>query len=146
METAKYEPLPQGDYLIDSDKFDWSSIKEQYPDEWKDDQVTFHNPIIFVPRLGEKRWSKVAKEIGARLTASTKGKAHMMLPLLGTSRYSVEGGPLCNPDGDLVFFKALKKALPDTVTVEEFPFGAEADDFVDVCVDRLIELIEAEES
>lgn len=39
METAKYEPLPQGDYLIDSDKFDWSSIKKQYPDEWKKEKL-----------------------------------------------------------------------------------------------------------
>lgn len=39
METAKYESLPQGDYLIDSDKFDWRSIMEQYPDEWKNEEL-----------------------------------------------------------------------------------------------------------
>ena len=39
METAKYESLPQGDYLIDSDKFDWGSIKEQYHDEWKNEKL-----------------------------------------------------------------------------------------------------------
>ena len=113
------------------------------PEEWKGNQIVFHNPIILVPRLDRKRWCKVAEEIGARLTASTKGKAHMMLPLLGTSRYSVEGGPLHDPDGDAAFFKTLKKALPDSVVVEEFEFGAEDDEFVDACVDRLLGLIES---
>ena len=39
METAKYESLPHGGYLIDSDKFDWSSIKNQFADEWKDEKL-----------------------------------------------------------------------------------------------------------
>ena len=114
----------------------------QVPDEWKDNLVVFHNPIILAPRLDEGRWCQVAREIAARLTASTTGKAHMMLPLRGTSRYGIEGGPLHDPAGDAAFFAALRDALPDSVTVEEFEAHAEEDSFVDACVDRLIALIE----
>ena len=39
MEISKYESLPIGDYLVDSDKYDWESIKEQYPDEWKNEKL-----------------------------------------------------------------------------------------------------------
>lgn len=39
MEESKYESLPIGDYLINSNKYDWESIKEQYPDEWKNDKL-----------------------------------------------------------------------------------------------------------
>jgi hypothetical protein len=39
MEIAKHESLPIGDYLLDSDKYDWEGIKEQYPDEWKNEKL-----------------------------------------------------------------------------------------------------------
>ncbi len=114
----------------------------QVPDLWKDHKVVFHNPIILAPRLDEQRWCQVAEEIGSRLTRSTSGKATMMLPKRGTSRYAIEGGPLNDPAGDAAFFKTLKANLPACVTVEEFELAAEDDAFVDACVDRLIALIE----
>ncbi len=114
----------------------------QVPDLWKDHKVVFHNPIILAPRLDEQRWCQVAQEIAARLTRSTAGKATMMLPKRGTSRYSIEGGPLNDPAGDAAFFETLKANLPACVTVEEFDLAAEDDAFVDACVERLIALVE----
>jgi hypothetical protein len=39
MEESKYESLPMGNYLDDSAKYDWSSINEQYPNEWKNEKL-----------------------------------------------------------------------------------------------------------
>lgn len=114
----------------------------QVPDEWKDVQLVFHTPIVFVPRLDAERWCQVGQVIADRLAASTTGKCTMMLPLDGTSRYCIEGGELRNPELDAAFFAYMKDALPDTVEVREHPGHAEDPTFVDACVDRLVELIE----
>ena len=114
----------------------------QVPAMWKDHQIVFHNPIIAAPRLDQARWCEVARVIGDRLSASTTGNAIMMLPLKGTSRYSIEGGPLHEPKGDAAFFEALKGALPACVEVVELDLEVEDTRFVDACVDRLISLIE----
>jgi uncharacterized protein (UPF0261 family) len=112
------------------------------PEKYKDHIITFHSPIIAAPRLNGKELSEVAKEIGKRLQ-HTKGNAVFMIPLRGTSRYGVEGGPLRDPEGDKAFFAALKEYLPKTVEVVEKDLGAEDPEFVKECCDRLIGMIEA---
>ena len=112
------------------------------PDAFKNHQHVFHNPIILAPRLNAEQWSEVASEIGRRLQ-STKGPAVMMLPLKGTSRYSIAGGPLHNPKEDAIFFDALRKALPSCVEVVECDAAAEDFPFVEEAVRRLVAMIEA---
>lgn len=112
------------------------------PDAYKNHQHVFHNPIILAPRLSADQWCEVAVEIGRRL-ASTQGQAVMMLPLKGTSRYSIAGGPLHNPKEDAIFFAALCKALPPSIEVVECNSAAEDFDFVDEAVRRLVSMLEA---
>lgn len=114
----------------------------QVPDAWKSHRYTFHNPVILAPRLSAAQLEALAAEIGRRL-AHTKGKATLMLPLAGTSRYGVEGGPLRDPAGDKAFFAALRRAVPKTVEIVERDLGAEDPRFVDEAVERLIALIES---
>jgi uncharacterized protein (UPF0261 family) len=113
----------------------------QVPEAWSNHLYTFHNPVILAPRLSAAQLEALAAEIGRRL-AHTKGKATLMLPLAGTSRYGVAGGPLRDPAGDQAFFAALRKAVPKTVEIVERDLGAEDPRFVDEAVDRLIALIE----
>jgi uncharacterized protein (UPF0261 family) len=112
------------------------------PEKYKNHQFVFHNPVIFAPRLNETEYVAVAEEIARRLE-HTKGRAVMMLPLAGTSRYGVEGGPLRDPVGDRAFFDTLKAALPNTIEVVEREAQAEDEAFVAEAVERLIGLIEA---
>ncbi len=112
------------------------------PPRWSDHKHVFHSPVVLAPRLDAEEFTRVAKEIGKRLQ-HTKGRAVMMLPTNGTSRYGAPGGALRDVDGDRVFFAALKANLPAAVEVVEFPTHAEDTAFVDEAVDRLIELIEA---
>jgi uncharacterized protein (UPF0261 family) len=64
------------------------------------------------------------------------------MPLRGTSRYGIAGGPLHDPAGDRAFLAALKQALPPGVALEEHDAAAEDPAFVDAAVDRLLALIE----
>ncbi|MHC4823129.1 MAG: Tm-1-like ATP-binding domain-containing protein [Planctomycetota bacterium] len=111
------------------------------PDAYEGHLHVFHNPIVFAPRLSVEQWSLVAEEIGKRLQ-HTKGDAVMMLPLRGTSRYSIQGGPLCAPEEDARFFEALRAALPASVEVVERELAAEDDAFVDEAVARLVGMLE----
>lgn len=113
---------------------------DSVPERYLEHQYVFHNPIIFAPRLNTEEWCSVAREIGARL-AHTKGQAVMMLPLRGTSRYSIEGGPLRNPEEDAVFIEALRQALPPSVEAVEIDAAAEDPAFVDAAVDRLLAML-----
>lgn len=112
------------------------------PDAYRNHRHTFHNPVIFVPRLNDTEITRVAESVGARLQ-STRGNAVMLLPLRGTSRYGIEGAELHDPANDRVFFDALRRSAPPGVQVEEVDAAAEDDAFIDRAVDTLIGLIEA---
>jgi uncharacterized protein (UPF0261 family) len=73
------------------------------PEEYKDHQITFHSPVIFVPRLEADEQARVAATIGDRLKHSTKDTLFLM-PLKGVSRYSTEGGELYNPELDAAYW------------------------------------------
>ncbi len=111
------------------------------PDCWADNLTVFHNPIILAPRLNAEQFVTVANEVGQRL-AHTKGQCAMLMPMAGTSRYSVEGGPLHDPAGDRTFADALRQALPATVEYVELDYGAEDPAFVHEAVGRLVEMLE----
>ncbi len=112
------------------------------PEKYKNSVSTFHNPIVFVPRLNAEEFGAVASEIAKRLQ-HTKGKAVMMLPLGGTSRYGKEGGELRDGPGDEAFFNTLKAELPGTIEVQALDTHAEDPAFVEQAVQNLIRLIEA---
>ena len=111
------------------------------PEEYKDHVSVFHNPIIFVPRLNADDMRQVAKVISERLQ-HTSGKATMLLPMKGTSRYCVEGAPLYDAEADAAFFEELQKSLPRTVEVQLIDAAAEDDVFVEACVNRLLAMLD----
>ena len=117
----------------------------QVPEAWKDHKVVFHNPIILAPRLSTEQWCSVAREVAQRLSGVQRD-AVMFLPLKGTSRYGIEGGPLHDPESDARFFETMREALPSTVEVVDMDAAAEDPEFVDAAVDRLIEMIEARQA
>jgi len=111
------------------------------PEEYKDHVSVFHNPIIFVPRLNADDMRQVAKVISERLQ-HTSGKATMLLPMKGTSRYCIEGAPLYDPEADAAFFEELQKCLPRTVEVQLIDAAAEDDVFVELAVTKLLDMLD----
>jgi uncharacterized protein (UPF0261 family) len=117
------------------------SEPHKLPEKYAGHQNTFHSPIIAAPRLEVAELAQVAREIGKRLQ-HTRGKAVFMLPLRGTSRYGVEGGPLRNAASDAAYFAEIKKHLPASIEVVERDLGAEDPAFVREACERLIGMIE----
>lgn len=115
------------------------------PERWRDHRHVFHSPVVLAPRLNQDEMRTVAREIGRRLQGTT-GNAVMMLPLDGTGRYAMPGGPLRDPAGDAAFFAELKAALPKSIPVVDRALHAEDPAFVRECVDRLIAMLEKAET
>lgn len=110
------------------------------PEGWRGRPHVFHNPIILAPRLDQGEMVRLAQEIGRRLS-STRGCAAFFMPLRGTSRYAVQGGPLHDPAGDRAFLAELRRVLPPTVELVERDTHAEDPAFVREAVQRLLALI-----
>jgi uncharacterized protein (UPF0261 family) len=114
---------------------------DSVPERYRRHRYTFHNPRVFAPRLSVEELEAVAAEIGRRL-ASTRGRARMLLPLDGVSRYSAPGGPLRDQDSDRRWFAALERSLPPAIELEKLPYSAEEPPFVRRAVESLVELVE----
>ena len=76
--------------------------KLPFYEEFKNHQLVFHSPVVFVPRLNEEEIVKVADDICQRLQ-HTKDKAYFMIPKGGVGRYSYEGGVLEDKASDAAF-------------------------------------------
>ncbi|GHC45445.1 Tm-1-like ATP-binding domain-containing protein [Roseibacillus persicicus] len=111
------------------------------PAGWEDHLITWHAPVVFVPRLNAEEQDRVAKVIGERLSHSTKDTVFLM-PLKGVSSYSAEGGELYKPELDAAYWESLQKYLPDTITVEALNCTAQDPEFVEHAVSTLINMIE----
>ena len=111
------------------------------PDAWKANKHVFHSPIILAPRLNAEQMRTVAREITRRL-GSTKGDAIFVFPRGGTSRYSIEDGPLRDVESDEAFFDELEKTMPETVEIVDTDMEAEDSRFVRGAVARLVALME----
>ncbi len=85
------------------------------PEEFKNHQLVFHSPVVFVPRLNEEEIIKVADDICQRLQ-HTKDKA-----------------------SDAAFFNRLKEKMPENIIVLEREIYAEDSEFVKEAVDLLVE-------
>jgi len=112
------------------------------PAEWAGHAHVFHSPVILAPRLSAAQLERVAASIGSRLQ-HTRGRACMLLPRDGVSRYSKPGGPLHDPAGDAAFYAALRAAVPRQVEILDVPGDAEDARFVRAAVDKLVALIGA---
>ena len=118
-------------------------VKEpsKVPEGWENHLITWHSPVIFVPRLNAEEQDRIAKNIGDKLIHSTKDTVFLM-PLKGVSSYSAEGGALRDRELDAAYWESLQKHLPKTVATEALDYSAEDPEFVQHAVNTLISLIE----
>ena len=118
------------------------STPNEIPEKYSQYKYTFHNPIVFVPRLTSDEMVRVAREITGRL-GSAGGPAHFIMPTKGVSRYSAGGKVLEDPESDAAFFREIRSTLPDNVELIERETHAEDPAFVKEAVELLISLVEA---
>jgi len=111
------------------------------PAGWEENKITWHAPVVFVPRPTAEQQHKIAENIAKRLVHA-KDKAVFLMPLKGVSSYSAEGGELYDPELDAAYWKSLQQTLPDTLAVESYDMNAEDKEFVEIAVNKLIEIME----
>jgi len=116
-------------------------VANQVPAGWKDHQVVWHSPYVFVPRLNADQQERVAAEIGQRLQHAQRDCTFLM-PLKGVSAYSAEGGELFNPELDAAYWSALQRHLPPSVEIQSLNLTAEDPAFVEHAVETLIAMME----
>ena len=112
------------------------------PEGWEDNMITWHSPVVFVPRPTAEQQHKIAENIGKRLVHSTENSIFMM-PLKGVSSYSAEGGDLYDTALDAAYWKSVQETLPEDLKVETYDLTAEHPKFVEACVNHLISIIES---
>lgn len=111
------------------------------PEGWEENKITWHSPVVFVPRPTKEQQHKIAENIGKRLAHSTENAVFMM-PLKGVSAYSAEGGELFDPELDESYWESLQQTLPAALPLEGHDYHAEHPKFVTHCVNTLIEMME----
>jgi len=112
------------------------------PDAYKDHKyMTWHSPVVFVPRVNEEEQAKIAAEVAKRLEHTTEN-AKFLMPLNGVSAYSKEGSEIHAPELDASYWEAFQKVLPEALPKEALDNNAEDTEFVEYAVKTLIELIE----
>lgn len=111
------------------------------PPAFADRKVSWHNPVILVPRTsaaeGEALMAELAKRMGHAKNCT------IMLPLKGVSSYSVVGGELRDTDADAAMFAAAHAEFADRIPVINVNAAAEDPAFVDQAIAELIRLINA---
>ena len=116
-------------------------VANQVPAGWKDHQVVWHSPHVFVPRLNAEQQDRVAAEIGSRLQHTTRDCTFLM-PLKGVSAYPAEGGELFNPGLDAAYWSSIQRHLPSSVEIQSLTLTAEDPAFVGHAVETLIAMME----
>jgi uncharacterized protein (UPF0261 family) len=119
-----------------------TQVPHLVPEGWEENMITWHSPVVFVPRPNKEQQHKIAENIGKRLQYTTKNAVFMM-PLKGVSSYSAEGGELYNPELDAAYWESLQQTLPKSLTVETHELTAEDPKFVELCVNHLITMMES---
>ena len=117
-----------------------------FPRQYKNHMNTFHSQIIGRLAAQPRRTGRGGEGDRQAAAAHQGRRGDALLPLRGTSRYGVEGGPLRNPESDKTYYAAIKASLPKTIEVVERDLGPEDPEFVKECCDRLIGLIEAKKA
>jgi uncharacterized protein (UPF0261 family) len=95
----------------------WGPI-ETIPEKWRNRKRYYHNPAFTLIRPSYEEMREVAKGIVEKLNRAI-GKVTVILPLKGLSIGGLRGGSSYDPEGDQIFFGALKNGLSSKIKIYE---------------------------
>ncbi|OPY76361.1 MAG: hypothetical protein A4E63_00138 [Syntrophorhabdus sp. PtaU1.Bin050] len=110
---------------------------------WKRKRIA--NRKLFIPdtyrvqaRTTKKEMELIARVFSEKLDKA-KSRVAVFIPLRGFSSLSIKGGPLYDPQADMVFIKTLRNTInKDAVEVVEMECTIEDPEFADAIVDRFV--------
>lgn len=117
------------------------SEPNKVPEKFAGRKISWHNPVILVPRVSADEGRALMQELAKRMGHAKN--CSILLPLKGVSSYSVAGGELHDPDADAALFAAAKSEFDQRIPVIDVDAAAEDPAFIDRAVVELIKLIDA---
>lgn len=79
-------------------------------------KIHYHNPYNTNVRLSKEELLKVADHLISKLLNASR-EVTLVLPTKGFSALDIEGGPLYEPDHDMMFIDKVKEGLSDTLNL-----------------------------
>ncbi|EAR51914.1 hypothetical protein OG2516_16474 [Oceanicola granulosus HTCC2516] len=110
------------------------------PERYAGRKVSWHNPVILVPRTSADEGRALMAELARRMRHARN--CAILLPLKGVSSYSVEGGELRDPDADAALFEAAHAEFDGHLPVIDVDAAAEDPAFVERAIAELTGLID----
>ncbi|MDI6725476.1 MAG: Tm-1-like ATP-binding domain-containing protein [Smithellaceae bacterium] len=116
--------------------------QESIPLRFRRRKIYMHNPFNANIKASQKEMAQIGRVMAERLNGAT-GPTAVMVPLAGWSIYGAKGGPLHDEAGNRALLKTLKNGLREDLFIEEIDARINDEVFIDLCVDRLINFMEA---
>lgn len=117
------------------------SEPNKVPEKFAGRKLSWHNPVILVPRVSADEGRALMHELAKRMGHAKN--CCILLPLGGVSSYSVAGGELHDVEADAALFAAAKIEFDQRIPVIDVDAAAEDPVFIDCAVAELIKLIDA---
>lgn len=117
------------------------SEPNEVPEKFAGRKLSWHNPVILVPRVSAEEGRALMQELARRMGHAKN--CSILLPLDGLSSYSVPGGELHDPDADAALFAAAQWEFKKRIPVIDVDAAAEDPAFIDRAIAELIKLINA---
>ncbi|HEX4009308.1 MAG TPA: Tm-1-like ATP-binding domain-containing protein [Solirubrobacteraceae bacterium] len=116
----------------------WEETERQFPDR----PLFRHNPELTLVRLNRDEMRQMG-ELFAEKANLAAGSTVICVPTHGFSVPDTEGGAFWDPEADAIFTQTLRDRVNANVAVELVPAHVNDHAFVDVVVQRLVELIDS---
>ncbi|RPJ37154.1 MAG: hypothetical protein EHM27_13925, partial [Deltaproteobacteria bacterium] len=100
----------------------------------------YHNPIYTLIRPSHEEMRQVADTMARKLNAA-KGPVRVILPLRGMSIGGLKGQSSYDPEGDQIFFTALKAGLAPGIPVYEIDGHVNEEPVAKKVVEEFFELV-----
>jgi uncharacterized protein (UPF0261 family) len=104
-----------------------------------------YNPHLTLVRLSHAELKAVGKEIADKLNQA-KGPVKVFIPLKGLSQPDKEGMHHWEPEGNQIFFDAIKKHLNSAIPLIELDAHINEPEFIDPVIETFMSMMDSHQS
>jgi len=115
------------------------------PERFRDRQLVRHSSLFTNVRTNAQELKELAIEQAKRVNPA-KGPIEWFIPLKGFCSYSVEGGPLYNPEADKVYIDTLRAYLRKDIPVHLIEADINDPQFISQMAESLVSMIKSQKN
>ncbi len=105
-------------------------------------KIHYHNPNNTNVRTTPRELREVAKLVARRLSPGAE-RVRVLIPKRGWTEFGKAGGPLHDPEADTAFVSSLRRHADPRLSIREVDLHVNDPEFADLCVDGLLEMLNA---